>query len=210
MTYDICFIFAYIHCISSISMINCLPCCRFACGSYGSFGAVWQPEDRHLWNATCVTTCLGILEYIENPEISKKLFISCSSWRWSVSWRNSSVIGVVRPKKHLSISWVDELVINMNPLWEFAVAKYKTESWACTQNKGWCSSWQLPDSTYLPPKKTAHIWRRFRFWSCWWWDLQAKCGVWGGNLQIWHEKLPPETYDACLRRWFRGSSSNHQ
>ena len=85
-------------------MTKCLPCCRFACGSYGSFGAVWQPEDRHLWNASCVTTCLGILEIHRKTRNLKKLFISCSSWRWSVShhsWRNSSMI-VLLDKKNVS------------------------------------------------------------------------------------------------------------
>lgn len=154
------FIFAYIfwHCISSISMINCLPCCRFACGSYGSFGAVWQPEDRHLWNASCVTTCLDILEiHRKSRNLKKKLFISCSSWRWSVSppfLKKFQYDCVVRQTKHLSISWVDWWIGHQHEaLWEFAVAKYKNRELGMYPKQGVMFKLTVPNSTYLPPKK---------------------------------------------------------
>ena len=116
------FIFAYIfwHCISSISMINCLPCCRFACGSYGSFGAVWQPEDRHLWNASCVTTCLDILEIHRKSRNLKKncsYHVPLGDGLFPLhSWRNSSMI-VLLDKQNISAyhGLIDELVINMKP-----------------------------------------------------------------------------------------------
>ena len=173
MTYDI---FSYLH--ISIAFHPCLwPTVFHVAGSLvvptGPSAQFGNRRIAHLWNASCVTTCLGILEiHRKSRNLKKSVHIMClliSGLFPTSLFENSSMIAIVSltQKKHLSVLQISSEKVGdkfgdfvrrvFDIFWCTAqfIQKHLSISWLMN----WSSTWSLVRvcSSQVQKQRAGHV-----------------------------------------------------